>query len=188
MEAGTATLTISHELLKPDPLALNYWICQAEKQILMGSPWCDQSSHPENIPSYLRSCHQTLLTWVRKESPVCFSTWLRLCVPNIEYFVFYRLSSNLYLLQHTDVIHRHRTSVFPDKHLIYKEDLQQSSAWICQCQKDGLLLFCEKMTGFLISFPKRYSLKYTHRRMPCKNTLIVKAADQQALGAQENFC
>lgn len=49
-------------------------------------------------------------------------------MPNIEYFVFYRLSSNLYLLQHTDVIHKHRTSVFPDEHLIYEDGLQQSSA------------------------------------------------------------
>ena len=154
----------------------------------MGSPWCDQSSHPEKRPSYLRSCHQTLLRRARKESPVCFSKWLRFCVPNIEYFVFYRLSSNLYLLQRADVIHRHRTSVFPDKRVIYEEGLQQSSAWICQYQKDSLPLFCEKPTGFLISFPKRYLLKYTHRRMPCKNTLIVKVADQQALGVQENFC
>jgi len=75
-------------------------------------------------------------------------------VPNIEYFVFYRLPSNLYLLQHTDVIHRHRTSVFPDKHLIYKSAYSKSQLEYASIKKTVYLSPVRKQRVFLSPSPK----------------------------------
>lgn len=132
-----------------------FWLLNLpeEEHVLMELPWYDQSSHPVKSFAIWEPVIEFCWRGLGRET-LCTSVsdwgfaWL------IESILHFRVSSNLHFLQCSDVIHRHRTPVFPDKYLIYKDRLQQDSGRVGH-QKSRLPAFCEKVVGFFYFLPQK---------------------------------